>query len=168
MPSLKELTVALGLLASEDDPALNADGWQNYVWRVRPADQCLSYQGSFCKLVVDRWDWKRPQRYEFSFSADGPTNTITSRVKLENQDPADTDQVCLVASFLDKSGNEIGILFVNWRSIAGRTYTRDAPIKPLAPVSEIATVAVGTKQCEVKSVSDAENFYRIRYRLGQR
>lgn len=168
MPSLKELTLALGLLTSENAPALNADGWQNYVWRVRPANQCLSYQGSFCTLVVDRWDWKRPQSYEFSFFADPQSNTVTSRVKLDNQDSTDTDQVCLVASFLDKSGTEIGILFVNWRSIGGRAYSRDAPIKPLAPVAEIVTVAVGTKQCEVKAVSDAENFYRIRYRLGQR
>ena len=168
MPTLKTLSIALGLLSSDHAPIADAEGWQNYVWRVRPATECLSQTNGFCEIVRDDWDWKRPQHYRFAFRTDESSNTIISRVTLDNQDSSDTDNVCIVASFLNTDGDEIGILFLNWHSIHGRSYTRDAPIHPLAPVTEIATVAVGSKQCEIKAKSDAANFYRIRSQLGQR
>lgn len=168
MPSLKELSIALGLLTSDQNPVAVADGWQDYVWRVRPAAACLSEKSGFCQIVRDRWDWKRNQHYEFAFATDAKTNTITSRITLRNEDPADSDQVCLVASFVDGGGKEMATVYVNWRSLAGRTVTRDAPIRPVLPVSAIAAVAVGTKQCDVKAEADARNFSRLRRELGQR
>lgn len=168
MPTLKQLSIALGLLTSDNAPVPNEDGWQNYVWRVHAAQQCLSVENGYCKLVDDKWDWKRPQYYSFSFRADPKTNSVSSRITLRNEDPEDDDQVCVVASFLDAAGAEVGILFVNWRALPGRSYTREAPIWLTTDVSAIATVAVGTKQCDVKAMADAANFYRIRLELKQR
>ena len=54
------------------------------------------------------------------------------------------------------------------RALPGRSYTREAPIWMTSDVSAISTVAVGTKQCDVKAMADAENFYRIRLELKQR
>ncbi len=62
----------------------------------------------------------------------------------------------------------MGIFFVNWRALPGRSYTREAPIWLPTDVRNIVTVAVGTKQCDVKAMADAENFYRIRLELKQR
>ncbi|TNM65300.1 hypothetical protein [Aliirhizobium smilacinae] len=168
MPTLKELSIAIGLLTSDQNPVANADGWTDYVWRVRESDKCLSVADGFCTLVKDSWDWKRPQYYEFAFKADEASNTIMSRITLRNEDIADDDQVCVVASFLDASGIERGVLFVNWRSLHGRTYSRSAPIQLATPTRDIVTVAVGTKQCQLKALADSQNFYRKRAELKQR
>lgn len=168
MPSLKELSIALGLLTSDHNPVAVADGWEGYVWRVRAATDCLSEENGFCQMVRDRWDWKRPQHYAFAFATDAKSNTITSRITLQNEDPTDSDQVCIVASFVDGRGQEVAVVYVNWRSLAGRSVTRDAPVRPTVPVSSIAAVAVGTKQCDAKAEADARNFARLRRQLGQR
>lgn len=168
MPTLKQLSIALGLLTSDQSPVPNEDGWQNYVWRVHAAQECLHVEDGYCVLVQDKWDWKRPQYYSFSFRSDPKTNSVTSRITLKNEDTEDDDQVCVVASFLNAAGQEVGIFFANWRALPGRSYSREAPIWLSTDVKEIATVAVGTKQCDVKATADAQNFYRIRMELKQR
>lgn len=168
MPTLKQLSIALGLLTSDHAAVPNEDGWENYVWRIRAAQECLVVKDGFCELVEDKWDWKRPQYYTFSFRSDPQTNSVTSRITLRNEDPEDDDQVCVVASFLDASGEEVGIFYANWRALPGRSYSREAPIWLSSDVRDIATVAVGTKQCDVKAKPDAQNFYRIRLELKQR
>jgi hypothetical protein len=168
MPTLKELSVAIGLLTSDHAAVPEQDGWKNYVWRVQPAHQCLAVENGYCEIVQDRWDWKRPQYYSFAFRADPDTNEIASRITLRNEDPDDDDQVCFVASFLNAAGKEIGVFYANWRAMPGRTYTREAPIWLGTKVSDIATVAVGSKQCDVKATADAQNFYRIRLEHNQR
>ncbi|MBB3392720.1 hypothetical protein FHT82_005509 [Rhizobium sp. BK275] len=168
MPTLKQLSIALGLLTSDHSPVPNEDGWQNYVWRVHAAQECLDVEDGYCVLVQDKWDWKRPQYYSFSFRLDPKTNSVTSRITLRNEDTEDDDQVCVVASFLNAAGQEVGIFFANWRALPGRSYSREAPIWLTTDVKEIATVAVGTKQCDVRATADAENFYRIRMELKQR
>jgi hypothetical protein len=168
MPTLKELSIAIGLLTSDQNPVANADGWTDYVWRIRPTEKCLAITDGFCTLVKDSWDWKRPQYYEFALRMDEANGKITSRITLQNEDPTDDDQVCIVASFLDRSGVERGVLFVNWRSIHGRSYSREAPIQLATPLKDIVTVAVGTKQCQLKALADSQNFYRKRTELKQR
>jgi hypothetical protein len=168
MPTLKQLSIALGLLTSDHAAVPDEDGWKNYVWRVHAAQECLSVENGYCKLVEDKWDWKRPQYYSFAFRTDPKTNSVTSRITLRNEDPDDDDQVCVVAGFLNAAGEEVGIFFVNWRALPGRSYTREAPIWLPTDVRNIVTVAVGTKQCDVKAMADAENFYRIRLELKQR
>ncbi|MFC5757366.1 hypothetical protein [Rhizobium sp. GCM10022189] len=167
MPTLKQLSIALGLLTSDHAPVPDQDGWVNYVWRVQAARQCLAVKDGYCELVEDKWDWKRPQYYSFSFRADPARNSVTSRITLKNEDPEDDDQVCVVASYLNAAGQEVGIFYANWRALPGRSYTREAPIWLSTDVREIETVAIGTKQCDVKAKPDAENFYRIRLALNQ-
>ena len=168
MPTLKELSIAIGLLTSDQNPVAEMDGWTNYVWRVRSSVECLTVDNGYCTIVRDSWDWKRPQFYEYAFKRDEATNTIVSRIALRNEDASDDDQVCVVASFLNAAGAELGLVFVNWRSLHGRSYTRDAPIKIAGSVKDIATIAVGTKQCQLKELADTQNFYRKRLELKQR
>jgi hypothetical protein len=168
MPTLKEVSIALGLLTSDYNPVADADGWKDYVWRVRPAGICLSIDSGFCKVVQDKWDWKRSQFYEFSYRTNEADKTVTARVTLRNDDPKDDDHVCIVASFQDETGEEIGIFYANWRSLPGRSYTRDVPLHLAGLETDIATIAIGSKQCDPKAGTDAKNFMRVRTKLGQR
>lgn len=168
MPSLKELSIALGLLSSDPYPAAQADGWEDYVWRVREVGHCVLDDSGFCPVVSDRWDWKRPEFYDASFRLDIATNTITTRISLRNQDPTDSDQVCIVVRYLNAEDESIGLFFANWRSLPNRSYTREAPIVPARKIQSVTKVAVGSKQCDVTAADETQNFMRIRRLLGQR
>lgn len=168
MPSLKDISIALGLLTSDHPAAVDVDGWQGYVWRVLEINHCLSITKQSCKILEDRWDWKRPQFYDFSVELDPRNNQILSRIGLRNEDKSDIDNVCIVAAFLDGDGNEIGILFVNWPSRPGRPYARAMPIRPAVPVTGLNQVVVGTKQCSQQATADAKNYQRLRQKLKQR
>jgi len=168
MATLKELSIALGLLTSDSNPSAIVDGWANYVWRARDVRGCLSQAQGFCNIVHDRWDWKRKQTYDAAFKIDTQTNTITTRITLNNEDPDDNDQVCIVVSYLDADDELIGIYFANWRSLPKRSYSREAPISPSKPINAITKVLVGSKQCDVRATEDTRNFYRIRQILKQR
>jgi hypothetical protein len=166
---LKELSIAIGLLTSDNAPVADADGWKNYVWRVRPIDQCIATdERGFCRIVDDRWDWKRDQRYSFSFRLDQATNGLTGHLRLDNSDPRDDDFVCIVAIFTDRNDKEVAVLYQNWHSLHGRTIERDVPVRPSLPVASIVKVAVGSKQCDAHASPDAANFYRARTELKQR
>lgn len=168
MPTLKELSIALGLLTSDHSAAVDVDGWEGYVWRIREIDHCISISQEPCKLLTDRWDWKRPQFYDISLQTDPKNNIIVSRIGLKNDDPTDRDYVCIVAAFLDKQGEKIGITYVNWPSSPGKHYSRNVPIRPLRRVEEITQVVIGSKQCDRAAARDAENFQRVRQSLKQR
>lgn len=168
MPTLKELSLALGLFTSDPNPNALVDRWVDYVWRVRDVQQCVLDEGGWCRIVSDRWDWKRPEFYDAAFRLDSDTNTIATRITFRNEDIGDADQVCIVVTYLDASDVMVGIFFANWRSLPGRVYSREAPIIPFRSIADVGKVAVGTKQCDVQAKADAQNFYRIRRLLKQR
>ncbi|MBW6426170.1 hypothetical protein KX729_33010 [Rhizobium sp. XQZ8] len=168
MPTLKELSIALGLLSSDHNPAAEVDGWKNYVWRVRNIADCRPVQNGYCDIISDRWDWKRQQFYQIAYRADSVSSTITTRITLRNEDSSDDDQVCIVVSYFDAMGDEIGVFFANWRALPGRAYTREAPIILSRPVSDVASLAAGSKQCDAKATIDAQNYYRMRLALKQK
>lgn len=168
MPTLKELSLALGLLTTEHSAAVDVDGWQGYVWRTAELRQCDSRKEQACVILRDQWDWKRQQFYEFAIQMDTAGNRVLSRIGLMNDDPSDRDYVCLVAAFLDEEAEKVGILFVNWPSSPGKHYSRMVPIRPLRPVSQITQVVIGSKQCDRSASIDARNFQRVRQLLKQR
>lgn len=129
---------------------------------------CVLDKDDWCKIVSDRWDWKRREFYEAEFRSDLATNAITTRITLRNEDTGDADQVCIVVTYLDVNDKMVGIFFANWRSLPGRVYAREVPISPSRSVVDVARVAVGSKQCDVQAKADALNFYRIRQQLKQR
>lgn len=53
-------------------------------------------------------------------------------------------------------------MYSNLRSLAGRAYSRDLPVRPSLPVEGIASVEVESKQCDTKASDDAFNFGRAR------
>ena len=166
---LKKLSIAIGLFTSDASAVVDIDGWKDYVWRVRASDQCIQVDKSgFCQIADDRWDWKRDQRYTFSFLTDAKSNSLLAHLRLNNRDPSDDDYVCVVAIFTDKNDEQIAIFFQDWLSRHGRSLEKDLPLHPSLPVSSIAKVAVGSKQCDLAGPSDAAIFEEIRLKLNQR
>jgi len=166
---LKELTLALGLLTSDQSPVPNADGWQDYVWRIRDAGTCLATDArGLCHLVHDRWDWKREQWYDLSFGSDPKRNLLNLRLRIDNRDPSDQDRVCVVVLFIDDKDEEVAVYYSNWLSFPRRVIDRTTPLKPARDISTIAKVAVGSKQCDGASPRDADLYMRTRYKLDQR
>nr|WP_316652514.1 hypothetical protein [uncultured Gellertiella sp.] len=169
MPTLlKQLSLALGLLTSDRTGLVHDDGWQNYVWRVRPASQCVRVETGYCQLVRDRWDWKRDQRYVFSIRTDLGANRMSVRLKLDNRDPADTDNVCVVALFLDDNNREVAVFYQDWQVAPKSVVERSVALSPSRPVASIARVALGSRQCDGGAPGDAANFARLQKRLKQR
>lgn len=167
---LKDLSFALGLLTSDQTPVADQYGWKDYIWRLRPVEQCVSPDAGMCMVIADRWDWKRDQHYTFEFEANAETNAIVVRLGLDNRDPTDRDNVCVVALFTDADDREMAIFYQNWTSLPGRSYKRDVPIQLHSrfSVGSIAKVAIGVKQCEQKNAADSSLFYSIRTMLEQR
>lgn len=167
---LKELSVAISLLTSDHNPLADFYGWKDYVWRIRTIEHCDPQGGSMCDIVSDRWDWKRDQRYSFAMATDEARNGLTVRLGLDNRDPEDRDNVCVVAFFMNAEDKEVAVFYQNWVAFPGKAYRRDTPITlaPGKPVGSIRKVAVGVKPCEEKNTTDAKLFYTIRLMLDQR
>lgn len=166
---LKELSISIGLLFSDHSPVADANGWKDYVWTIKSVNDCLGHDTrDLCIAVKGQWDWKRPQHFSYSYMFDQQQNVITSRLWLQNDDPADDDHVCVVAIFTNDKDQEVAVYYQNWLSLHGRAIERDVPIHPEQPVANITKLAVGTKQCNGESPPDAKNFYRIRSLLNQR
>lgn len=165
---LRDLSLAIGLLTSDQSPVPDADGFRGYTWRVPAIEHCQPIvSGKSCVAVQSRWDWKRDQRYELAFRIE-PKNRLVVSLALDNRDPTDKDSVCAVALFTDADDNEIAVFYQNWYSLPGRAYRREVPLLPARDVTKIAKLAVGTRQCDPKAAADAKNFYRMRTALGQR
>jgi hypothetical protein len=96
---LKELAIAMGLLAS-DPAALGPKlGAQNYVWQVTPISRCEA-QANPCLLLKGKWDWKRPQSFNVYGKALGKDRYRIS-IDLDNEDGADDDTVCVLTLLFD-------------------------------------------------------------------
>ena len=163
--TLKELSLALGLLSSDSNPVPDAGGWQNFVWRVTPINHCLSVDDrGFCVAIRDKWDWKRDQHYVFGYreNADG---AVVGRLRLENRDAADNDHVCVVALFVDGEGHELSFIYQNWPSPHGRSIDREMPTLTPLQLANVKAIVVGTKQCKIKNPDDNRPFQALRQRL---
>ena len=166
---LKELSLAIGLMSSDQSAVVKGEGWQGYVWRVRDVNHCIARDADdFCTLIRDRWDWKRDQRYSLSIRPDKPKNRLSVRLVLDNRDKTDDDNVCVAAVFYDRRGREIAISFENWHSMPQDVMTGTDVLKPARKVGEIARVAIGSKQCTPEAGDDVALFRGLRARIGQK
>lgn len=167
---IKDLTLALGLLSSDQTPIANHYGWEAFVWRVRPVERCMAPGTGMCPVITENWNWQRDQYYTLAVQASPETNTLTVRLGLDNQDPQERDNVCVVAIFTDANDKEVAIFYQNWTGYPGKSYARNTPLQlaPQHPVGAITKVAIGVKSCEQKNKVDAGLFYSIRSILSQR
>lgn len=167
---LKDLSLAIGLLTSDQAPIPDQYGWKDFVWRIRPIEHCMMPDAGMCKVITENWDWKRDQQYSFAVQGFPATNGLTIRLGLNNRDPEDRDDVCIVAIFTNANDKEVAIFYQNWASYPGRNYARDTPLQlaPKFPVGTITKVIIGVKQCDPKNAVDAQLFYSIRTMLDQR
>lgn len=166
---LKELSLAIGLLSSDDAQVALKEGWQGYVWRVRPVEHCAAPdERGFCTLLESRWDWKRDQHYVFAVKMDGEENRIETRVLIDNRDPDDDDHVCIAAVFYDREDREVAVDFRHIYSVPGQKTGGEAVLMPMRPLKEATRVAIGSKQCDAAAEEDAALFASVRDKLGQK
>ncbi len=166
---LKQISLAIGLLSSENATVALNEGWKGYVWRIKPVEQCLSVEkDGFCTLLRDRWDWKRDQRYQLAVRLNKAKNLVETRATLDNRDPDDDDNVCIAAVFYDRNGQEVAIDFQNIYAPPRKVTKGAARLKPGRPVSDIARVAIGSKQCDPSAADDQAIFAAVRGRIGQK
>lgn len=170
MPSLlKELSLAIGLLSSDNATVALKEGWKGYVWKIRPVAQCLAMQGDdYCKLHKGKWDWKRDERFRYAARFNTRGNRIDSRMTLDNRDPSDDDHVCIAAVYYDAKGVEVAVDFAVVYSLPRKVVEAGSSIRPSRPVSSIAQVAIGTKQCDPDSSRDRALFASIQQKLKQK
>ena len=166
MAFLKELSIALGLLTSDNAAVADAGGWQNFVWRTAPMACKAPDEEGFCPVVSNRWDWNRPQTYHFAYRHDLSTSSIIARVRLENRDLTNSDNVCIVAVIADRDGRELAVFYANFRSLHGRTIERQFPIFPPFPLALADQIAVGSKHCEKVNKTDNAAFREMRRRVA--
>lgn len=166
---LKELSLAIGLLSSDNATVALKEGWQGYVWKVRPVEQCLrAGKQQDCVIGKGKWDWKRDERFQLTARFDPAGNRIDLRLGLDNRDPSDDDHVCVAAVFYDGKEREVAVSFTNLHSPARRKVETRTALAPSRPVSSIRMVAVGTKQCDPDASDDMALFDGLKSKLRQK
>lgn len=142
---LKEIAIAMGLLASDPSALSPKLGAQNYVWQVTSIPRCES-KDSPCLLLKGKWDWKRPQ----SFSVYGkPLGGDRYRlvIDLQNEDSADDDTVCLLGLLFDGRKKLVSGVFSSPFVAHGHkeqvTYDLDVP-----KGAGRLRLEIGSKQCD--------------------
>ena len=165
---LKQISLAIGLMASDDPSVALKEGWQGYVWKVHAVGPCLAGAEERCMLAVGRWDWKRDQRYTVRSTHAKAKNRLTTQFELDNRDPDDDDNVCMAVIYYDKAGREVGVAFDVIHALAARNTRAQITIQPVRPVRDIARVAIGSKQCDPDYGPDVALFERVKAALNQK
>lgn len=158
--ALKQLTIALGLLASDPSALGPKLGLSGYVWNVRQLDLCSAAGGVPCLLLSSKWDWKRPQGYRVSMIQPAAPSALNLRVHLDNQDRSDRDIVCLLLIAVSKDGRPAGFRFVSY-DLKSQHSLQDEFILPLAKGREAIRLEIGSKQCDDSYVRDEKAARRV-------
>lgn len=165
---LKELSLAIGLLSSDNATVALNEGWKGYVWKIRPIEQCVTSSARDCLIGKGKWDWKRDERFQLTARFDPARNRIDTRLLLDNRDPSDDDHVCVAAVFYDGKEREVAVSFTNLYAPARRKVESRTALSPSRPVSSIRMVAVGTKQCDPDASEDVALFGGLKAKLRQK
>lgn len=158
--ALKQLTIALGLLASDPSALGPKLGLSGYVWNVRQLDQCNGVGGVPCLLLSSKWDWKRPQGYRVSMIQPAAPGAVKLRVYLDNQDRSDRDIVCLLLIAVSNDGKPAGFRFVSY-DLKSQHSLQDEFTLSLAEEGEAIRLEIGSKQCDDTHVRDEKAARRV-------
>ncbi|TPP03699.1 hypothetical protein [Rhizobium glycinendophyticum] len=142
---LKELAIAMGLLASDPSAIAPTLGAQNYVWQVASISSCKA-QAKPCLLLKGKWDWKRPQSFNVYANPLGK-DRYRILVDLTNDDPADDDTVCLFGLVFD--GRKKLVTGVFSSPFVAHGHQEQVAYEVSVPKNaERLRLEFGTKQCD--------------------
>ncbi|QRF54350.1 hypothetical protein D4A92_22800 (plasmid) [Rhizobium rosettiformans] len=158
--ALKELTIALGLLASNPSAIGPQLGLSGYVWHVADLAQCSGKRVSDCKLLTSKWDWKRPQFFTISLRSSERKGKLELGLYLDNQDLTDTDMVCIMLIARTKSGAISGGEFVNLEVTNQHSRFEYVSI-PVAVNLVPDKLEIGSKQCDETYRQDRKSAQRV-------
>lgn len=144
---LKSLSVALGLLNNGDVSADARRDWPDYAWIQTTLDSCEIRDAEWCLSARQKWDWKRPQWFEFWQSWDSRAGILNLRLVYTNNSD-DTDYVCTTVLLTDGEGEAAQLVHTYPHVVAGSTVVEEFEL-PLtaATAASIDSFFVGTRQC---------------------
>lgn len=162
--ALKQLTITLGLLASDPSALGPKLGLADYVWNVRQLAPCTTKQSDPCLLLSSKWDWKRPQAYSISVIPSQSPRALNLRVRLQNQDRSDNDLVCLVLIAVAKDGTPTSGLFLSYEVLSQHSLQDDVTL-PIEKGRTAVRLEIGSKQCDETHARDEKAAQRAISRL---
>ncbi|HTN63037.1 MAG TPA: hypothetical protein VL147_16065 [Devosia sp.] len=158
------LAAFLAVLTTIPTAADGRSDWTGYDWRKAAFGQCLSTEAG-CHVFRSKWDWKRNQWVDITYSlqADGDLTLVQ---KLTNNDPKDSDFVCVTVLFLDAQGRNVTASHTNIE-IGPRSVKTFQNALPLTTdlASAIRSVEFGSKQCRQGAGQDDLVFEAVAARL---
>ena len=102
-----------------------ADGrgdWDGYAWqKIDIADCTPSGALLECPLYHQKWDWKRNQWVDILVTLDLAGGVLHLTQRLTDNDPGDSDYVCVTALAVDAAGSDIVAHHQNWFMKPGAT-----------------------------------------------
>ncbi len=140
------LSLAIAIL-STGTPAFagGKSDWEWYGWSTVKVSKCVASAGGVdCPGVRQKWDWKRDQWVEVAVSVNARAVSVFQRVT--NKDRSDRDDVCVTVLFLDAAGETVLAHHQNWSSDPSSVTERQFSY-PAAAWPQVASIAVGSKQC---------------------
>lgn len=157
--ALKEFTIALGLLASDPAAVGPKLGLSDYVWHVVDLQHCKHVQGTECRLLTTKWDWKRPQFFTVSLRSRQQKGHIKLGLDLDNQDRTDTDIVCIMLIARNGEGTVLGGEFVTFE--VPSQHSRFENVSVVIGDNRLpAQLEIGSKQCDETYKRDRKSALR--------
>ena len=157
-------TVAATFLSFGSAQGTFADGrgdWDGYAWQKIAVSDCTGTATALtCPAYRQKWDWKRNQWVDVAITLDPMHGTVALSQRLTDNDPHDTDYVCVTALIVDANGADLVAHHQNWQISAGQvleeqfTYTS-------AALSGAKTIHIGSKQCRDGAGQDDDTHARV-------
>lgn len=141
-----------------------ADGrgeWADYAWQQIAIADCTP-QGTtlLCPPYHQKWDWKRDQWVDITVVLDLAHGALQLTQRLTNNDPRDSDYVCVTALAVDAAGADIVAHHQNWLMAPG-TDQQHAYRYASAALASVTTLHIGSKQCRDGANEDDALYARV-------
>ncbi len=141
-----------------------ADGrgdWDGYAWqKIEIADCTSSGTVLECPFYHQKWDWKRNQWVDIVVALDLAGGVLHLTQRLTDNDPGDSDYVCVTALAVDAAGSDIVAHHQNWFMKPGATEERAFSYTSNA-LDKVTTIHIGSKQCRYGGNQDDALYARI-------
>jgi hypothetical protein len=141
-----------------------ADGrgdWDGYAWqKIEIADCTPSGAALECPLYHQKWDWKRNQWVDIVVTLDLAGGVLHLTQRLTDNDPGDSDHVCVTALAVDAAGGDIVAHHQNWFMKPGATEERAFSYTSGA-LDTVTTIHIGSKQCRYGGNQDDALYARV-------
>ena len=157
-------TAAATILAFGSPAGAFADGrgdWTGYAWQKIEIAKCATEGSTIaCPLYHQKWDWKRNQWVDIAIGIDASAAELTLTQRLTDNDPGDSDYVCVTVLAVDAAGRDIVAHHQNWQ-IGPGDVMEDSFRYEASALGQIATIFLGSKQCRDGAGQDDDTYARV-------